>query len=162
MKIQYFLKHWTLSYIVYKQYNLDALLISTHVPGLSAYNQVEKRMDPLSETLSRLLLPHETFETQLDSSRKTFKTNLEKVNFKAASELLVKVWQEIVFDNFHIVADYVENVSKDFVDLNEKWISVHCRISKYFLKIVQCNNSRCCDDFRTTWKGATFYQLLFQ
>ena len=27
-----------------KKYNLDTLLISTHAPGLSAYNQVQKRM----------------------------------------------------------------------------------------------------------------------
>ena len=76
----------------FKKYNLDALLISTHAPGLSAYNEVERRMVPLSKALFGILLPHETFWTHLDSSRKTIDTNLEKRNFKAAGKILAKVW----------------------------------------------------------------------
>ena len=102
-----------------KKYNLDTLLISTHAPGLSAYNQVQKRMAPLSKILSGILLPHETFETHLDSSRKTIDTNLEKRNFKTAGEILAKVWEEIVLDNFLVMADYIENAAKDPADLNE-------------------------------------------
>ena len=120
----------------FKKYNLDALLISTHAPGLSAYNEVERRMVPLSKALFGILLPHETFWTHLDSSRKTIDTNLEKRNFKAAGKILAKVWEEIVLGNFPVVADYVENATKDPVDLNEKWISVHGRISQYLLQIV--------------------------
>ena len=47
----------------FKKYNLDAFLISAHPPGLSAYNQVEKRMSPLSKALSVILLPYEKFGT---------------------------------------------------------------------------------------------------
>ena len=119
-----------------KKYNLDTLLISTHAPGLSAYNQVQKRMAPLSKILSGILLPHETFETHLDSSRKTIDTNLEKRNFKTAGEILAKVWEEIVLDNFPVMADYIENAAKDPADLNEKWIIVHCRISQCLLQII--------------------------
>ena len=86
----------------------------------------------LSKALSGILLPYET----LDSSRKNINTNLEKRNFKAAGEILAKVWEEIVLHNFLAVADYVENAAKDHIDLNEKWISVHCRISQYLLQIV--------------------------
>ena len=35
----------------FKKHNFDALLISKHAPGLSAYNQVERRMAPLSKAL---------------------------------------------------------------------------------------------------------------
>ena len=42
------------------------------------------------------MLPHETFGTYLDLSRKTIDTNLEKRNFKAAGDILAKVWEEIV------------------------------------------------------------------
>ena len=110
-------------------------------------------MAPLSRALSGILLPHETFGTHLDSSRKTVDTNLEKRNFKAAGEILAKIWEEILLNNFPVVADYVENAAKDPVDLNEKWISVHCRISQDLLQIVRCNDSKCCGDFRTTWKS---------
>ena len=120
----------------FKKYNLDALLISTHAPSMSAYNEVERRMVPLSKALFGILLPHETSWTHLDSSRKTIDTNLEKRNFKVAGKILAKVWEEIVLDNFPVVADYVENATKDPVDLNEKWISVHGRISQYLLQIV--------------------------
>ena len=111
----------------FKKHNLDALLISTHAPVLSAYNQVEKKMAPLSKALSEILLSHETFGTHLDTSRKTIDTNLEKRNFKEACKILAKVWEEIVLDNF---PDYAQYAAKKPVDLNEKWISVHCRISQ--------------------------------
>ena len=90
----------------------------------------------MSKILSGILLPHETFETHLDSSRKTIDTNLEKRNFKTAGEILAKVWEEIVLDNFPVMADYIENAAKDPADLNEKWIIVHCRISQCLLQIV--------------------------
>ena len=51
------------------------------------------------------------------------------------------------------MAHYVENSAKDFADLREKWISIHCRISQYLLQIVQCNYSKCYGTFRTTWKS---------
>ena len=72
------------------------LLISKRAPGLSAYNQVERRMASLNKALSGILLPYETFGTYLDLSRKTIDTNLEKRNFKAAGDILAKVWEEIV------------------------------------------------------------------
>ena len=61
--------------------------------------------------------------------RKAIDTNLEKPNFKAAGKILAKVCEEVVLYNFPVVADYVKNAAKDPVDLNEKWISLHCRIS---------------------------------
>ena len=137
----------------FKKYNLDALLTSTYAQGLSTYNQIKRRMTALSKVLSGILLPHETFGTHLDLSRKTIDTNLEKRNFKTADEIWVKVWEKIVLDNFTVVADYVQNVAKDPVDLNEKWISAHCRISRYLLQIVQCNDSKYCGHFQIAWKS---------
>ena len=78
--------------------------------------------------------------------RKAIDTNLEKRNFKATGEILAKVGEEVVLYNFPVVADYVKNAAKDPVDLNEKWISVHCRISQYLLQIVPFNFG----DFQTT------------
>ena len=57
--------------IFFKRYSLDALLVSTHAPVVSAYNQLERRMAPLSKALTRILVPHETYGTVLDSLRKT-------------------------------------------------------------------------------------------
>ena len=71
--------------------NQDALLISTHAPGLPVNNQVEKKMASLSKALSGILLPHEKFGTRLNSSRKSINTSLKKSNFKVAGEILAKV-----------------------------------------------------------------------
>ena len=46
----------------FKKHKFDALLISTHAPGLSAYNQ----MAPLSKALAGLQLPYNTFGNHLD------------------------------------------------------------------------------------------------
>ena len=48
----------------------------------------------MSKALSGILLPHEKFGTHLDSSRKIINLNLEKRNFKAAGEILAKVWED--------------------------------------------------------------------
>ena len=51
----------------FKKYNFDAQFASTHAPGISAYNYVERRMAPLSKELAGLVLPHETCGIHLDS-----------------------------------------------------------------------------------------------
>ena len=60
----------------FKRYSLDALLILTHVPGMSAYNQVERRIAPLSKALAGFLLPQETYGTHLSSLRNAIDSDL--------------------------------------------------------------------------------------
>ena len=125
MNTQDFQKYWALPYSILEKNSQDALLISTHAPGLSANNQVEKKMASLSKALSGILLPHDKFGTHLNSSRKSINTNLKKRNFKVSCKILAKVWEEIILDNFPVLA---ENASKVPIDLSEKWISFHCKI----------------------------------
>jgi len=54
------------AYKTYKDRNLDALFTACHAPGHSAYNAVERRMDPLSHDLSGLILSHDHFGSPLD------------------------------------------------------------------------------------------------
>jgi hypothetical protein len=42
--------------ILFKKYDLDALFVVTNAPGRSAFNEVERRMAPLSHELSGKLL----------------------------------------------------------------------------------------------------------
>ena len=125
MNTQDFQKYWALPYSILEKNSQDALLISTHAPGLSANNQVEKKMASLSKALSGILLPHKKFGTHLNSSRKSINTNLKKRNFKVSCKILAKVWEETILDNFPVLA---ENASKVPIDLSEKWISFHCKI----------------------------------
>ena len=135
----------------FKKHNFDALLISTHAPGLSAYNQVERRMTPLSKALTGLLLPYNTFGNHLDSQRRTIDVELGKHNFKKAGEILVKVWNELLIDKFPVVCEYLENSAMEPVAYEESWVSKHCRISQYFLQVVKCTDEKCCGPFRTDW-----------
>ena len=64
------------------------------------------------------------------------------------------------YNIFPAVADYFENTPKDLVDLNNKWISVHCRISQYLLQIVRCKDWKCRADFRTAWKSVIWSRFL--
>ena len=53
----------------FKESNLNVLLICTLAPGMSAYNNVERRMAPLSKALSGVLLPHDTCGSHVKSLR---------------------------------------------------------------------------------------------
>ena len=69
-------------------------------------------MTPFSKALSGILLPHKTFGTYLHSSRNTIDINLEECTFNAAGEVLAKVWEEIILDNFSVVAGYIKMLQK--------------------------------------------------
>ena len=71
----------------FKKHKFDAILISTHVPGMSAFNHVERGMAPLSKALAGMVLPHDTFDTHRNSQRRTVDLELEKRNFKKAGEV---------------------------------------------------------------------------
>ena len=117
----------------FKKHNLDALFASTHAPGMSAYNYVERRMAPLSKELAGLVLPHETCGTHLDSRQRTIDYELEKKNFKSAGDILAEIWSKIELDGHPVVTEYVEKKEIDPIELNEMWMSNHCRTSKSFL-----------------------------
>lgn len=137
----------------FKKFNLDALLVSTHAPGMSAYNYVERRMAPLSKELAGLILPHDTCGTHLDSRQRTIDTELEKANFKKAGEILSEVWSNLVLDGHPVVAEYVEQKDISPAELNEMWMSHHIRTSQYFLQIIKCGRSNCCSPMRSSWKS---------
>ena len=116
----------------FKKHKFDALLISTHAPGLSAYNQVVKRMALLSKALAGFLLPYDTFGNHLDSQGRAIEVKLEKRNFKKAGEVLGEVWNELLIDKFSMVCHYLENSTMEPAPCEESWVSKHCRILQYF------------------------------
>lgn len=77
----------------------------TNAPGRSAFNQVERRMAPLSRELAGLILPHDLFESHL-RGQKTIDSELEKVNFQKAAEILAEVWNNLVIDEHPVFAEY--------------------------------------------------------
>ncbi|ESO11249.1 hypothetical protein HELRODRAFT_183352 [Helobdella robusta] len=68
----------------FKKYNLDTIFIATNAPGRSAFNQVERRMAPLSRELSGVILLHDFYGSHLDINGKTIDEKLEILNFEHA------------------------------------------------------------------------------
>ena len=56
--------------------NLDAIFLFTHAPGSSAYNPVERRMAPLSKDTAGIILPFDTFGSQLEPANTLRKFNV--------------------------------------------------------------------------------------
>ena len=50
-----------------------------------------------------------------------------------------------------VIAEYVENEQCYQDDVDELWVSQHCRISQY-MQIVKCSDSDCCGEMRSVWK----------
>lgn len=138
----------------FKEHDFDALFLATNAPGRSAFNPVERRMAPLSKELRGVILPHDTFGTHLDGSKRTKDTELEKKNFKAAGEALAEIFSNISINGFDVVAEFLEpqpepKYDKEF-DFN--WFDVHVRSSQYFLQIGKCDDRKCCKEYRSDIK----------
>ena len=61
-------------------------------------------MAPVSRFLSGIILPYETFGSQLNSKGETVDNDLEKFNFQQAGEVLVDVWNDAIIDTHPVVA----------------------------------------------------------
>lgn len=85
--------------------DLDAIFVACNAPGRSAFNRVERRMAPLSRSLTGLILPHDRYGTHLDSQGKTVDIELEKQNFQFAGEALAEIWSDTVIDGHLTVAE---------------------------------------------------------
>ena len=137
----------------FQKHQLDGVFVFANAPGLSAYNKVERRMAPLSKTLSGIILPADTYGSHLDSSNKTVDDELEYKNFRAAGEVLSEVWSEVNLDGFPVVARFQppgSSVSLDTVD--PAWSAAHVRQSRYLLQIVKCDKLTCCSAPRVQYE----------
>ena len=82
---------------------------------------------------------HETLETSY--------------SFAAAGDILAEVWSESVIDSYPVVAEYLsppENIHEALIFIEgEEWKAKNVMPSQYMLQIVRCNDSTCCDTWRT-------------
>ena len=137
----------------FRKYELHVYIAVTHAPGMSVYNYVECRMAPLSKALAGVVLDHDACGTHLDDSVRTIDVELEKENFRVADKVLADMWSKLELDERPIIAEYVENKRFYPDDIDELWVSQHCKISQYILQIVKCNDSDCCGEIRSVWKA---------
>lgn len=135
----------------FRYLDLDALYIVTQAPGRSAYNQVERRMAPLSQHLAGVILPHNHFGSHLDSQGRTVDTILEKKNFENAGKVLAEIWSGNLINGYPVVADW--RGGKDMAEPatpSSDWLVKHVRASQYCLQIRKCDNRTCCTPMRSS------------
>lgn len=75
----------------FSRHDLDALFIATNAPGRSAFNRVERKMAFLSNELSGLILPYDTYGSHLNEKAETIDPVLEKQNFEFAGNTLAEI-----------------------------------------------------------------------
>ena len=107
-------------------------------------------MAPLRKALARVVLDHDACGTHLDDNGCKINVELEKENFIVVDKVLADVWSKLELDEKSVIAEYGENEQCYWDDIDELWVSQHCRISQYML--VKCNDIDCCDEMRSVWK----------
>ncbi|CAF1397769.1 unnamed protein product, partial [Didymodactylos carnosus] len=136
---------------IFQKFDLDALLVVTNAPGRSVFNEIERRMAPLSHELSVLL--HDHFGNHLNGKGETVDKVLEIRNFERAGETLAEVWSQLKTDDHPVVAMYVkppiDKPSTIICKENLLWTSTHVRQSQYLLQIVRCDDRSCCKQWRS-------------
>lgn len=135
----------------FKEHDFDALFLATNAPGRSAFNPVERRMAPLSKELRGVILPHDTYGTHLDGSKRTKDTELEKSNFKAAGDVLAEIFGNVTINGFDVIAEFLEPQPEPYYDkeIDFQWFDIHVRSSQYLLQIGKCEDTNCCQEYRS-------------
>ena len=90
-------------------------------------------MAPLSKALSGVRLPHDTCGSHLDSSRRTTDVELGKRNLQVAGEILSKIPGGLMFDNFPVFCEYVNDASLksvpvDGLQATTRSLNISCRL----------------------------------
>ena len=137
---------------LFKKEDIDGIFVFTNAPGFSAFNKVERRMAPLSKDTAGIILPFNKYGSHLDASNRKIDPSFELENFEAAGKILASIWSETVIDSYPVVAEYKPPGSNlKFSDLDQQWIDIHVRQSRYLLQIVKCQNISCCKASRTSY-----------
>uniref|UniRef100_A0A914DJC8 C2H2-type domain-containing protein n=1 Tax=Acrobeloides nanus TaxID=290746 RepID=A0A914DJC8_9BILA len=136
---------------IFKENDVDLLVVATHAPGQSAFNPVERRMAPLSHDLAGLILPYNTFGSHLDKNGKTVDLDREKKNFEAAGQALAEVWSSLIIGDHPVLATWVSpDEEKPLLELpKQKWIVDHVSFGQYLLQFRKCLNKICCRPYKT-------------
>ena len=141
-----FLNNTHMACKTFQDLKLDLLMELTQAPGLSAYNRAERRMYHLSRALTGVVLPVDTYGTHLRNG-KTIDTELEVRNFEAAGEVLGKLFEELVIDDYKVTAEYIskppQEETKTFKATPE-FRAAHMFESQYMTSYMKCEDRSCC------------------
>lgn len=101
---------------LFLKYDLDAVIKVCYAPRDSAYNICERRMTILTTSIAGTVLKLEeedengrVLHCHLNSSGKTISKVNERLNFKAAGELLARIWSAKEYSGHPIDAKWVDS-----------------------------------------------------
>ena len=139
-------------YNLWKILKLDMILVSMSAPGCSAFNEVERRMCPLSKCLVGVVIDHKKLGNHLDPNGKTIDEELERENFKAAGGILAGLWNDAEIDSYKVKSEYIEPISKQekeakFDDYDEIFADKHFKHGHFHFSIMKCKDRTCCSEY---------------
>ncbi|KZS06552.1 Uncharacterized protein APZ42_029949 [Daphnia magna] len=99
--------------------DLHALFVATNTPGKRAFNQVERKIEPLSRELSGRIISHDRFCSHLDERRCPIDEEFEMQNVALTGEILAEIWSQLIVDKFPTVASYINPSVSEVYGLSE-------------------------------------------
>ena len=67
----------------------------------------------------------------------------------------------MIIDGHPALAEFIsEEADQEVIKKSEEWKSKHVRESQYFLQIVKCKDSKCCNPFRSSYLKVVKDRLL--
>ena len=93
-----------------RELDLDLTIIGHHPAGCSPegrQEQQERRMAPLSQDLTRLVLIHNKFGNALNSKHEVIDEKLDTENLFYAAEELAKIWSELSINGYPVEAEAI-------------------------------------------------------
>lgn len=129
---------------LFKELDLDLLVCSTHAPGWSAYNRVERRMAPLSLSMCGLVLSMDKYGNHLNGKYEVVDPELCRKNMRSASDVLADTYSRVTISNRPVTAKAVskEEVGSAVSDVPpfvyDKWAARHVRVTRYMCQISKC------------------------
>ena len=143
---------------LFKDLDLDTLIVALYPEGYSAFNPVERRMAPLSRELIGVIFEHQHFGQHLNSAKETTDLELEKRNFAYAGKALADLWHRMPengrsIGGYDVDSRWVDPASpedrEDVAEISEAWKCKHMLRSRYFVMFKKCLNVECCLPLRS-------------
>lgn len=122
---------------LFKELDLDTLIVTCYPPGCSSWNPVERRMFPINLTFSGVIFIHDHYGVALKNGE-CIDDKLERQNFWYAQECCAARIRTAKFGGFPYYCDAVPapaELNNSVVSLDHKWDANHVRQGKLFSQL---------------------------
>ena len=134
-----------------RELDLDLTIVGHHPAGCSPEGRQERRMAPLSQDLTGLVLIHNKFGNALNSKHEVVDEKLDADNLFYAAEQLAKIWSELSINGYPVEAEAIHpsKSSPAAKVYSEEYKMKHCERSYYQFTHTKCDDRSCCKKMRS-------------